>query len=71
MSSCDDPFTVLGVRREASLDEVKRAYRRLAMQWHPDKVASKGVSAEALRHAKEKFQQINEAYEKIIQVRTN
>ena len=33
------------------------------------KVAAKGVSAEALRHAKEKFQQINEAYERITEAR--
>ena len=55
MSSCDDPFTVLGVRREASLDEVKRAYRRLAMQWHPDRNPS--VAAEA------EFRRVHAAYE--------
>lgn len=55
MSRCDDPFTVLGVHREASLDEVKRAYRRLAMHWHPDRNPS--VAAEA------QFRRVHAAYE--------
>ena len=39
------------------------------MQWHPDKQLARGASSEAVRHAKEKFQQINEAYEKILDAR--
>ena len=54
MTICDDPFTILGVDREASLDEVKQAYRRLAMHWHPDRNPS------ALAEAQ--FRRVNEAY---------
>lgn len=35
-----DPYAVLGVRKDASLADIKRAFRRLAMRWHPDRCAS-------------------------------
>lgn len=35
----EDPYKVLGVRRSATEAEIKRAYRELALKWHPDKVA--------------------------------
>ena len=54
----DDPYKVLGVSRDASDDEIKRAYRKLAKQYHPD--VNPG-DAEAAR----KMQEINAAYEQI------
>lgn len=51
-----DYYTTLGVARAASEDELKKAYRRLAMQYHPDK---NGGSKEA----EEKFKEITEAYD--------
>ena len=65
----DPHYSILGAETTDSLDIIKKKYRALAMQWHPDKMAAKGVSAETIRHAKEKFQQINEAYEKITEAR--
>jgi len=54
------PWTVLGVRRNAGLNEVKSAYKRLAMEWHPDRhPASQKAEAEA------RFKSIAEAYESI------
>jgi DnaJ like chaperone protein len=65
----DPHYAILGAQTSDSLDVIKKKYRALAMQWHPDKLVAKGVSSEALRHAKEKFQQINEAYERILEAR--
>ncbi len=50
-----DYYEVMGVAREASQDEIKRAYRRLARKYHPD------VSKEA--NAEERFKEVGEAYE--------
>jgi molecular chaperone DnaJ len=50
-----DLYDVLGVQRGASDAEIKRAFRKLAQQWHPD------VNTEP--HAQEQFKQINEAYQ--------
>ena len=69
ITSLDPHYAILGVQPGDSLDEIKKKYRSLAVQWHPDKMAAKGASPEALRHAKEKFQQINEAYERIVDAR--
>lgn len=65
----DPHYAILGAQPTDSLDVIKKKYRALAMKWHPDKIASNGSSPEVTRHAKEKFQQINEAYEKIVEAR--
>ncbi len=52
----NDPYSILGISRDASADDVKKAYRKLSKEWHPDK--HKGDKA-----AETKFKQINEAYE--------
>jgi len=54
----EDPYKVLGVDRNASDEEIKRAYRRLALKYHPDRNPG---DAEATR----KMQEINAAYEQI------
>jgi DnaJ-class molecular chaperone len=51
-----DPYTVLGISKSASADEVKKAYRRLAKKLHPDQNTTDPK-------AKEKFSEINTAYE--------
>ena len=62
-----DPYKVLGISKDATDDEVKKAYRRMAMKYHPDRVADMGE--EMQRNAAEQMKEINEAYEKIKSVR--
>ena len=54
----DDPYKILGVSPNASDEEIKRAYRNLAKQYHPDRNPGDEVAAK-------KMQQVNAAYEQI------
>lgn len=58
-------YAVLGVKEGVSDAEVKRAYRKLMSQHHPDKLASKGLPEEMLKLAEEKTREIGAAYELI------
>ncbi|MBR4773026.1 MAG: TerB family tellurite resistance protein [Bacteroidales bacterium] len=66
-SNQKDPYRVLGIDSSATDDEVKKAYRRMAMKYHPDRVA--GMSEEMQRNAAEQMKEINQAYETIKQRR--
>jgi DnaJ like chaperone protein len=54
-------YEILGLEPGASAEEIKRAYRKLSMQYHPDKVAHLGE--EFRRVAEEKMKELNEAYQ--------
>ncbi|XP_062221778.1 uncharacterized protein LOC133921070 isoform X2 [Phragmites australis] len=56
-----DLYAVLGLKKECSDAELKVAYRKLAMRWHPDKCSSSG-SVKHMEEAKGKFQEIQSAY---------
>ena len=58
-----NPYKVLGLEASATDEEVKKAYRRLAMKYHPDKV--EGMGEEVKKNAEAQFREINEAYEQI------
>jgi hypothetical protein len=58
-----DPYEVLGVRRGASQDEIRRAYRKLVVKYHPDKVDHLGDEFRVL--AEKKFKEIQEAYQEL------
>lgn len=61
----EDAYNILGVDRDASDDEIKKKYRRLMSQHHPDKLVSQGLPDEMMQKAKEKSQDISRAYETI------
>lgn len=68
-SSLQDAYEVLGVSASASDEEIKKAYRRLMSQNHPDKLVAKGLPEEMMKLAKEKTQKISKAYEIIQEAR--
>lgn len=57
-------YEILGLDPGATESDVKRAYRRLAMRWHPDR--HQGESREEQEYAAEKFRQVKEAYDAIM-----
>jgi DnaJ like chaperone protein len=60
-----DAYAVLGVNSSASDAEVKKAYRRLLSQHHPDKLVSKGLPEEMMKVAAQKTHEIKQAYDRI------
>jgi len=64
-AAINEAYEVLGVNKSDSDATVKKAYRRLMNQHHPDKLVSKGLPEEMIKLANEKTQQIKEAYELI------
>ena len=57
-----NPYEVLGVSRNASIDEIKKAYRELSRKYHPDSYVGNPLSS----LAEEKFEQVQEAYDAIM-----
>jgi DnaJ like chaperone protein len=63
--SLNEAYTVLNVSRDATDSEIKRAYRRLMSQHHPDKLVARGMPEEMMRLASQKTHEIREAYNRI------
>lgn len=64
-----DPYVILGVAHDAGEDEIKRTYRLLVRENHPDSLMARGVPEEFVKLANDKLAAINTAYEKIGQER--
>ena len=63
--SLQQSYATLGLKPEASAQEVKRAYRKLVSQYHPDKLISQGLPEEMMEMSKNRVREINAAYDKI------
>ena len=64
-TSASNPYTILGVTKDMSFEEIKIIYLRKRKEFHPDTLISKGLPEELLERAKERFIEIQEAYEAI------
>jgi DnaJ like chaperone protein len=66
--SSEQHYTVLGITKQATDTEVKKAYRKMAVKYHPDKL--QGVSEDIKKLAEEKFLKVKESYEQIMKGRS-
>jgi len=64
----DDPFLILGLAPGASSDEVRKRYRDLVREHHPDRHIAAGVPEEMVELATQRLQKINEAYDRIMEM---
>lgn len=62
ISQENDAFEILGLSKNASLDEIKARYKELVRQYHPDILMGRGESKEVIERSTKKLQEINEAY---------
>lgn len=69
VGSLAQAFAKLGLESSASDAEIKKAYRKLVSQYHPDKLVSRGLPEEMMEIAKTRVREINTAYDQIKQTR--
>lgn len=65
VNDVDTYYAVLGCRRTDSDDQIRQQYRKLAQDYHPDKIISKGLPEEFVKFAHDKFREIQEAYDAV------
>lgn len=68
-TATEDDYTALGVSASATDAEVKKAYRRKAMELHPDKIQAKGLPPEFVKVANDQLAMVNTAYDRICRIR--
>lgn len=64
-SSPSKAYAILGVGENATDDEIKKAYRKLILEYHPDRVTANGAGEEFKEFATKRFREVQEAYEQI------
>lgn len=66
---CNKYYAILGTDNNATNEEIKKQYRKLVKEYHPDRIASKGLPEEFNQFAHDKFREIQEAYDAVKQER--
>ena len=66
VAMADDPYLILGLTRDATIDEIRKCYRELVREYHPDRHIAAGVPPEMIEIATARLQTVNEAYERIV-----
>ena len=61
----EDPYTILGVSRDAGPEELRATWKRLMRENHPDSLASRGMGPELVARASDKVARINAAWDRI------
>lgn len=69
VSGSSKNYAVLGLKDNATDDEIKKAYRKLILEFHPDTIAGKGLGEEFKEFATKRFREIQQAYEEICRER--
>jgi|TARA_B100001059_G_scaffold42834_2_gene34707 DnaJ like chaperone protein len=69
VKNTDNAFKILEVDSNASLDEIKKAYRKMAKKYHPDKL--RGQDPAMIKGAEEKFREVQKAYETLMRQKNN
>ena len=59
-------YQILGVNKNASEEEIKKAYKKLALDWHPDSFDRGNSPAKTREEAETKFKEVSQAYEVLI-----
>ncbi len=62
-----NPHEMLGIRKDASMEEVKQAYRKMTRHYHPDRLASMDLPEDIMEYANLMFLNINAAYEAVVE----
>jgi DnaJ like chaperone protein len=61
----DRSYKILNCSENSSVDEIKKSYKRLVKEFHPDTLVSKGLPEELMTQAAERFREVQEAYEQV------
>jgi DnaJ like chaperone protein len=69
VKNTDNAYKILEVDSNASLDEIKKAYRKMAKKYHPDKL--RGQDPAMIKGAEEKFREVQKAYETLMRQKNN
>ncbi len=65
-----DDYTILNIQPTATTTEVKKAFRALALKYHPDRLRAQGIPPEMAERSNKRFREIKDAYERIIESRS-